>query len=319
MKKENNILKSRMPFVVVLIFDSVKHMIRFIAKRHKLVKEHDFEEPFFIIGSGRSGNTLLRSLLVAGNQVAIPPESYVWPRVYRKYRVLSFLPWDTLCSIVISEFEAYKEFYTWEMNLSAAHKEARELPANKHSLSNIINIIYSQYIKAHGLNNTRWGDKTPINTIFIDKIAHIYPKAKYIHIVRDPRDVVCSYVKASLYNDYFEALSFWKEANRKAEALRKKIPASSFHQIRYEDLVNFPEVELNKICVFLDIQYTPNMLSFWKNKNDLGDVKYNTHHSNIGNPISISSIGKWKNILKYQDIKSIEKKVFRELKQYNYL
>ncbi|WP_274476447.1 sulfotransferase family protein [Mangrovimonas aestuarii] len=318
--KVNNILKARMPFFVVLIFDSLKVILRFIIKRHKISNNDDGSlSPFFIIGSGRSGNTLLRSLLVTGNQVAIPPESYVWPRIYRKYKALSFLPWETLSSMVVSEFEAYKEFYTWEMNLSSAHLESRNLPPTKQSLANVINVIYNTYINSQGTQAKRWGDKTPINTIFIDKIAKIFPKAQYIHIVRDPRDVVCSYVKANLYDDYFEALKFWKEANRKAELLRKQLPEDRFYQIRYEDLVKSPDSELKKICDFLGVDYSPEMLLFWKNKNELGDVKYNQHHDNIGNPISTASVGKWKKILSNDELQYIETNAAEQIQKYSYL
>ncbi|WP_197276025.1 sulfotransferase [Mangrovimonas sp. TPBH4] len=308
-----------MPFLVVLIFDSLKIILRYITRRHKISHSNDSLSPFFIIGSGRSGNTLLRSMLVAGNEVAIPPESYVWPRIYRRYKALSFLPWEILSSMVVSEFEAYKEFYTWEVNLSTAHLESRKLVPAKQSLSNVINVVYNTYINFQGIKAKRWGDKTPINTVFIDKIAKIFPKAQYIHIIRDPRDVVCSYVKANLYEDYLQALNFWKEANRKAEILRRRLPKDRFYQVKYEDLVKSPEVELNKICEFLNISYTNEMLSFWKHKNELGDVKYNIHHANIGNPINTKSIGKWKDLLSSDEIEVIEKNSFNQMMQYNYL
>lgn len=285
MKKHKNILKSKIPFFIVSIIDALRLVVNFLTRRHKLTKRYDFNHPFFIIGSGRSGNTLLRSLLVAGDEVTIPPESYVLPRVYRRYKMLSFLDWDILSSAIIAEFEAYKEFYTWEVNLFQAHQKVRNFGKSEKSLAHILNAVYATYNEKEGSNVKRWGDKTPINTIFIDKISKIFPKAQYIQIIRDPRDVVCSYVKAGLYDNHLEALSFWEQANLKAEALKKNLPSSNFYQIKYEDLVTSPETELPKICTFLNIKYDSNMLSFWKNKDQLGDVKYNKHHSNIGNPI----------------------------------
>ncbi|WP_417237348.1 MULTISPECIES: sulfotransferase family protein [Flavobacteriaceae] len=318
MKKYQNIIKSRTPFFIVSIFDTCNLIIKLLSKRHKLTKEYDFNHPFFIIGSGRSGNTLLRSLLVAGEQVSIPPESYVLPRIYRRYKMLSFLNWDILSSIIISEFEAYKEFYTWEVNLYKAHQKSRNFRKEEKSLAHILNAVYLTYIEAEGLNTKRWGDKTPINTIFIDKIAKIFPKAQYIHIVRDPRDVVCSYVKANLYDNYLEALRFWELANLKAEALKKMIPASNFLQLKYEDLVTNPEQELKRVCFFLNLEYTPKMLLFWQNKDSLGDVKYNEHHNNIGNPINSTSIGKWKGKLTKDEVTLIESKAYSLMKKYNY-
>lgn len=318
MIKNNNILKAKTPFFLVSIYDSLKLAIRILTKRRRVSQKHNFKEPFFIIGSGRSGNTLLRSLLVVGGEVAIPPESYVWPRVYRKFRNLSFLPWETLSSMVISEFEAYKEFYTWEINLCKAHLQARNLPNHSRTLSNIINTIYRAYIDQKELKASRWGDKTPINTIFIDKIVKIFPKAQYIHIVRDPRDVVCSYVKAGLYDNYSDALRFWKLSEEKATWLKNKLPSTQFIEIRYEDLVTNTKIELKRLCDFLHIQYNDDMLNFWKDKNALGDVKYNKHHDNIGNPINTKSIGKWKNTLNDHESRHILKETSSLLRKYNY-
>jgi len=319
MKVKNNILKSKTPFLLVWVYDSLKLMFRFFFKRYPISKPYNFTNPFFIIGSGRSGNTLLRSLLVSGNEVSIPPESYVLPRVYRRYKVLSFLKWDVLSSIVVSEFEAYKEYYTWEANLYKAHQKTRAFNKNEKSLAHILNAIYTSYSEPTGINIKRWGDKTPINTIFIDKIARIFPKAQYIHIIRDPRDVVCSYVKANLYDDYNSALAFWKQANIKAEALKEQLSVSQFIQLRYEDLVTNPEQELKRVCVFLNLEYKPEMLLFWQNKDSLGDVKYNEHHKNIGNPISTSSIGKWRQILTSEESAAIEKSVSDLMFRYQYL
>ncbi len=319
MKKHKNKLKSKIPFFIVSIIDALRLVVNFLTRRYKLTKNYDFNHPFFIIGSGRSGNTLLRSLLVAGDEVTIPPESYVLPRVYRRYKMLSFLDWDILSSAIIAEFEAYKEFYTWEVNLFEAHQKVRNFKKNERSLAHILNAVYGTYNEKEGSNVKRWGDKTPINTIFIDKISKIFPKAQYIQIIRDPRDVVCSYVKAGLYDNHLEALSFWKQANLKAEVLKKNLPASNFYQIKYEDLVTSPETELPKICTFLNIKYDSNMLSFWKNKDQLGDVKYNKHHSNIGNPINSSSIGKWKNVLPDETVSVIMERARPLMKRYNYI
>ena len=290
----DNISKSRAPLWAVNLYDRIQLFLRFISIRKKLTGKHDFPEPFFIIGCGRSGNTLLRSLLVAGKQVSIPPESYVWPKVIRNFSGHSFMPWPQLCAIVIGEFEAYKEYFTWELNLDKAHRMARDLPRNKQTLSHILHCIYTVYSEQKSEGVKRWGDKTPINTIYIDKVYKVFPKAQYIHIVRDPLDVVCSYVKANLYDSHEPAALFWKEATTKARRLGKRLSSNQYLEIQYEDLVREPKQELMRICDFLNIEYSDEQLNFWKHKDNLGDAKYRSHHKNLGNPITPNSIGKWK-------------------------
>jgi len=302
----SNYLKSKTPLFIVKTYDSLYLLFSFFFKRKKKTTLHDFKEPFFIIGSGRSGNTLLRSMLVAGEEVSVPPESYVWPRVIRIFATYSFLPWEKLCSLIIAEFEAYKEFYTWEMNLYKAHKNARELPKDKQTLSYIIREIYKTYQVEKGEENRLWGDKTPINTLFVDNVVKIFPKAKFIHIVREPKDVACSYVKAGLHGKYEEAANFWKLAVTKVLSFRENLPQNQFHQVAYEDLVRTPKEELSSLCDFLNISYSDKMLDFWKNTEKLGDVKFGKHHANLGNTLTTQSIGKWKSQLSNEDVQKID-------------
>lgn len=303
----HNSFKSKVPLFAVQFIDTLQLLKNFFFFRKKLTGEHAFEEPFFIIGCGRSGNTLLRSMLVAGGEVSIPPESYVWPRIIRIYKAYNFLPWEKLCSLIIAEFEAYKEFYTWEVNLYEAHQQARKLKGKEQTLSNIINEVYKTYQLEKIEKVKRWGDKTPINTLYIDKILKVYPKAKFIHIVREPKDVVSSYLKAGLYNDFNEAANFWKLAVEKALSLEEKVSSKQFILVKYEELVEFPEIQLNNICDFLNLKYTHRMLDFWKNTSNLGDVNYGSHHANVKKPISTKSIGKWRENLTQEQSRYIEK------------
>jgi len=311
----NNSFKSKVPLFIVKVLDTIQLLTNFFFNRKKITGKHKYEEPFFIIGCGRSGNTLLRSMLVAGEEVSIPPESYVWPRIIRIFQTYNFLPWEKLCSLIIAEFEAYKEFYTWEVNLYEAHQRARRLRGREQTLSNIINEVYNTYQLEKIGKVKRWGDKTPINTLYIDKILKVYPKAKFIHIVREPKDVVCSYLKAGLYKDFHEAVNFWKLAVGKALSLEKKVSSKQFIQVKYEELVTSPEIQLNNICVFLDLEYTSTMLDFWKKTSDLGDVNYGSHHANVKKPISTKSIGKWRNVLTENEVLLIEKKTLKIYKQ----
>ncbi|MEQ5791021.1 sulfotransferase [Muricauda sp. NFXS6] len=314
----NNIKKSKVSLLLVWLYETVVVLISFFSVRKKITTRHQFKEPFFIIGCGRSGNTLLRSMLVTGKEVVIPPESYVWPRLIRRFWPMSFLRWEILCSWVIGEFEAHK-FDTWEVNLYKAHEKARGLPKNRRTLSNILHVIYSTYAEEKNQKDIRWGDKTPINTIYIDKLYKIFPNAQFIHIVRDPRDVVCSYVKAGLYDNIWDALDFWIESNKKAVKLETLLGKDQYFQVKYEKLVEFPEDELKKICTFLNINYSTKLLDFWKYSDNLGDVKRRKHHVNIGNPLNTDSIGKWKTVLNQEEKEIIETKAASEMRLFGYL
>jgi hypothetical protein len=210
-----------------------------------------------------------------------------------------------LASIVISEFEAYRAFNTWEINLFEAHQSARKLSKKKQTLSNILHQIYSRYTLEKGFKGSRWGDKTPINTLYADKILKVFPKAQFIYLERDPRDVVCSYVKAGLYEEYESPARFWKACKEMSIRLQKKLPQDQFLTVKYEAMVSAPEEEVQKICSYLGMQYAPDLLNYWQRTEQLGDVNFRAHHENIKSPISTDSIGKWKGQLSQEDLKKI--------------
>ena len=249
---------------------------------------------------------------MAGGDVVIPPESYVWPRVIRKFLAYKHLPWEEICSIVISEFEAHQDFHMWECNIAKAHEFARKTPPEQRCLPALFEAVYKAYALEIDREGKRWGDKTPINTIYADKIYRVYPKALYIHIIRDPRDVANSYVKAARKNRFMElttvekAASFWKASVGTVEKLKKRNKSIKIIEIKYEDLVSEPVRMLQDVSAFLNIPFKQEMLDFWKRTSELGDVKYYEHHANLSSPLNTGSIGKWKEELSERDCRQIK-------------
>ena len=298
--------KHKVPLPIVKAGEYSASFGRMVTQKYPLAGESLSCEPFFIVGCGRSGNTLLRSMLCAGGDVVIPPESYVFPRIIRRFTGYNYLPWDMLASMVVSEFEAYKEFNTWGVNLYEAHQGARALTGKKRTLANIIDIIYQNYADELGKTNLRWGDKTPINTLYIDKIAKTFPTAKFIHILRDPRATTASYLKAGLLNSIEDATNFWVESNLKVEELRRH-ERDKICTINYECLVREPEKILKSVCSHINLSYDNEMLDFWKTSNSLGDIGMRKHHKNTMTPLSKKSVEKWKEELTSSQLKKIKK------------
>jgi protein-tyrosine sulfotransferase len=251
-------------------------------------------QPLFILGSGRSGNTLLRSILTAGDDIAIPPESYVLPKVIRNYKVYSFLPWPQVCSLVVGEFQSYKEFYTWKTDLAPALTLACQLPVEQRTLANIIDLIYQEYAMQNGFSCDFWGDKTPINSLYALNLVQVFPEAKYIHLIRDPRAVAVSYRNAGLYDDVFSGVKFWVAANRTIERLHGKV---DMYKVSYEEIVARPDESLMTICEHVGLPFKEEMLVFYTKSNRLGDTAVHDHHRNTSRPISQDSIDKWVNEL----------------------
>ncbi|WP_197046710.1 sulfotransferase family protein [Oceanobacillus salinisoli] len=318
MKARYQLNTSKIPNYIYKLYDSYNLLKNFVFKRYPIKNSNSKIscDPFFIIGSGRSGNTLLRAILTSHSDISIPPESYVLGSMVRKYQSLNFLNWEELVKVIIGELEAHPQFSTWEISLDPIYKRLLSLDSNKRTLANIIDLIYCFYSEQKFPGFKIWGDKTPLNTLNLKWIDKVFSKAKYIHIIRDGRDVVCSYKKANLYN-IEEASCRWNKSIELSRSFGKSKSPDRYMEVRYEDLVRNPENEIKSICEFLQIEYNVNMLNFQRNFNKLGDTKL-PHHGNLKNKINVTSIGKWKGQLNEEERVNIENMLHKNLKLLGY-
>ena len=272
--------------------------------------------PFFIIGSGRSGNTLLRSILSGSSDISIPPESYRIPFAIKKFHILNNRDWNEVVREVLREFEDCKEFYTWGIDIKDVQKRLENIEVSKRTLSNIFDELFCTYAEKHSPKSKIWGDKTPMNTLYLDWLGPVFPHSKFIHIIRDGRDVASSYLKMERYDTILEAANRWINSVELAQSFGSKIK-ESYMEIRYEDLVTNTESEIQRVCDFLDINYDSKILDHTKQVEKLGDTD-KSHHSNLSKPISSDSIGKWKNNLSKSDQESITKLLHKHLDRLGY-
>lgn len=288
----------------------------FTIKKYPLIKKHQKIRPFFIIGCGRSGNTLLRAILCSNSKVSIPPESYVLGKVYNKFRMFNILAWPELVKIIVAEFESHENFSDWKINLQPVYQKLIHIEENDQSLAKIIDVIFRHYSDEKFPGYAIWGDKTPQNNLWIDKIHKIFPEAKYINIIRDGRDVSCSFLRSGHYTDIDTICRYWNMNILLTEKFEKK--TKRLLKIRYEDLVSKPEKEIRIICKFLNIRFEKKMIKPNLLFNKLGDVPVHKHHHNIIKPINTNSIGKWRKNFSKKQQKIVNKILQKNLKKLDY-
>ena len=250
------------------------------------------QKPLFIIGSGRSGNTLLRALLVAHGEYAIPPESYVLGTAIREYYTFSFLPWTILARLVLSRFESHPQFTNWGVDLQPLYSRLVALPPEERNLAYLLDGLYRFYAEEKQPSATRWGDKTPLNVYFLPETKLVFPGAQYINLVRDGRDVVASYLDSGLYQDLEAAAHRWLRSVNSARRFRSQTGPRQYLEVRYESLVTQTEAALQQVCQFLEISYRQEMLRYHEKTALLGDAHL-PQYANLANPINARSISKW--------------------------
>tara|TARA_B100001741_G_C16539517_1_gene593614 strand:- start:220 stop:1155 length:936 start_codon:yes stop_codon:yes gene_type:complete len=306
------------PLYIHKIYNRLKSFQNPFSNRYQVINDESNLSciPFFIIGSGRSGNTLLRSILSGNSDISIPPESYRIPFAIKKFHIFNNRDWEDIVSQVLKEFEDCKEFYTWEIDITDAQKRLENIADSKRTLSNIFDELFCTYTEKHSPGSKIWGDKTPMNTLYLDWIGTVFPRSKFIHIIRDGRDVASSYLKMERYDTILEAANRWINSIESAQSFGSKIK-ENYIEIRYEELVTKPEEVIKDTCDFLDIDYDSKMLDHTKQVKKLGDTD-KEHHSNLSKPISSDSVGKWRNNLSESDQESITKLLHKHLQRLGY-
>ncbi len=252
--------------------------------------------PMFIISAGRSGTTLLRSMLVAGGKIGIPPETQVIQLAVRRFSNLQYLGWADLSRLIVALFESHELFELWEANLYPVYQKVADLPENERSVARIVDEVFKCYLAQQFPEATVWGDQSPIHTFYWPWLLAAFPKGKYLHLLRDGRDAIASLIERGKHLErgmtMEEATKRWVTSVRYARELQSRVSPDMFLEARYEDLVTEPAVTLERISKFIGIEYSEKMLDFWKLPTTI-EHRTQVYHRNLGKPVSTSSIGRW--------------------------
>lgn len=296
------------------------------------------ESPIFIVGPGRSGTTLVRSLLSAHSQISITPE-------------MQFMQWVDGREDVRKapkDFSAFwKEYTSWVRfrDLNVAPDRCLEL-IDRHGARNFQNIfkaVLTAYTEQTG--TVRVGEKSPSHVRYIETLLEWFPKARIIIMLRDPRAVVSSqlgtpYVQERITQNSLRRGYFVK--SRMREIVRYSddwsmifeyiVPLwesdSRVQVLSYEELAHNPEKEVRSLCDFLGETYEEVMLEgrnkesvpmpAGKTPNQQLEQWRRKHHEKSLSPISTKSLDKWKRKLSPIEISIIESRCIGGMQKYGY-
>jgi len=285
------------------------------CKPYPLHRNEDIA-PFFIIGAGRSGTTLLRRILVASEQVHIPPETYVLSQVIEYYRRNAYQDWQDLVRDCMALFEMHPEFDTFQISLRPLLPKLRVLPEHERSLARMLDMFYCFHAEQTGVDCQRWGDKTPINTFILDELYAVFPQAKFIHLLRDGVDVAHSCVQRGLVSDIRDAALRWKYALKAVESFQEK-HVEACVEVRYEALASQPDDIVHSLCDWLQIDYKPSMIDESGHAVALGDMDY-THYKSSLERVSSKHIGQGRKALALQDQHELQVLIGKDLQRLGY-
>ena len=133
------------------------------------------------------------------------------------------------------------------------------------TLGGFIRSLIDGYLKQRG--REIYVEDNTFNLLFARELLELLPEAKFIHMVREPKDVIASLSKQRWApNDKIKAAKWYKEVISRIEDLKKELPQKSFIVIDLYDLVSDTERILTEICEFLGIPFSDRMLDVVLNK-----------------------------------------------------
>lgn len=289
----NRFIQSSFGVNFIILYHKLIHPVSFFKRKIPIAKNN--YQPFFIVGSGRSGNTLLRAILSVHDKIVIPPEFYKMQQVIKTLFKYQHKDWNFLVEKSVDAIYSSNDIDTWELSREILTKQLLSVKENNQSLEEVIHQLYTSYGVSKGKKDIIWGDKSPINTYNLFWISKVFPKAKYIHLVRDGRDVSLSYFKSGIYDTIKEAAKRWVRSIQQVYHFKRKINSENFLEIKYETMVEDPEKVIRMVCRFLSISYADDLIRDYKKQSmKMGDTEKYAHHQNIKKNISTKSIGKWK-------------------------
>ena len=248
--------------------------------------------PFCIVGSARCGTTLLRAMLEAHPDVHIPPGNVMLRAVIRDYRWYSHLPWSPLLRLLLTQMAFHPSWEAFDLPLHPVFRELVNRPAKARNLAAVINAVYCAHLARHKPAAVRWGDKSPFGVLGVRAFRAVFPDVRVVHIVRDGRDVVRSFVDA-FGSDIRDAARTWLRAVRTAHAFGARYP-TQYLEVRYEDLVRHPPATLEVVARFLDLRFDERMLRHHELGLRLGDVDRTSYMQGVWKPVYQTSIGRWR-------------------------
>lgn len=266
---------------------------------------NQLQNPLFIVGNPRSGTSLLRLILTSNSQVLIPPECgfMIWLREKYRYWGIDNIGNSEEIDGFINDLFERKKFDTWKLDrLEIKEKIIAKRPA---SYADLCAVIYAAFASNIKKEYKIWGDKNNYYLNHLDELQDLYRGARFLHIVRDGRDVACSYrevMAAKIDSPYAPKLEteiqdiaiVWSNNVNKINSFMSMLATDKSKVIKYENLAAFPKDTISSICEWLGVPFEGNMLTYYQQniENKLEPESTLMWKKRTLEPISTSTVGR---------------------------
>jgi sulfotransferase family protein len=212
----------------------------------------------FVVGVNRSGTTLLRMMLDAHPELTIPPETHFVPELIEAAEGPSPTPESLLATI--TRQREWGDFGLSEEELLDRFRAIEPLNAG-----DALREFYSAY--AERVGKPRWGEKTPIYVKSMRRIERALPEARFVHVIRDGRDVALSIRDRAVKEHPIDRIAErWVRRITRAREQAKRL--EHYEEIRYEALVLDTRATLERVCEVFELPWDDALLDYHERSAD---------------------------------------------------
>jgi hypothetical protein len=261
---------------------------------------------FFIVGCGRSGTSLLRSILDTHPRIALPNETNFFTGISRGKFGVGEMSLQQKIKVVLDKW------WITDLNVSSSDL-TRLMEGRKPSWRNLFIALLAAVPSKAGVE--LFGEKTIKHVDYVHDLSSQFPGCRIIQVLRDPRGAFASFRAAKVGSNQVGAfVQDWLDAAKVDRELQK---SEHYLRVRFEDLVGDPENTAQTICNFLGIAYDPAMLEFHARER-VGFSPEQVHHENTRKPVFTSSVEKWKRELSANQIGLVEACLKEDMQRLGY-
>lgn len=237
-----------------------------------------------MIGTQRSGSNLLRLLLNQYPSITAPHPPHILQRFYPLLNVYGDLSMQANMRLLTNDvcLLVEKNPVPWKGIVLDRDKIVSRCKSN--NLVQIFKEIYDEM--ARTTHATMWVCKSMANVKYAGQLEEQGLNPLYIYLVRDGRDVACSFKKAIVGEKHiYNIAKQWVDDQLECLNLRERIPQDRFFQIGYESLINNPEMEMVRLSKFLNVSFDPEIFNFYTSEESKNTSTAGKMWENVAKPI----------------------------------
>jgi hypothetical protein len=282
-----------------------------------------------LLSSPRAGSHLLERLLLEHFGVAFPLlthlvslfDNFKWlwgdlSRPSNRHRLLKAMYQYETLRIKIYSLTGIDYDAALKSSLLCTHPFSKDIVAKSSDFSSLVSQAHQKFAMIH--NGIRWGYNAGFYSCpDMESMPDVFEETKIIHVVRDGRDVALSWTgvyygpyniaeSARIWSGHVKGYSLWGAKN-----------SDRYHQVRYEDILDDPSSELNKIEDFLGISSLPNKIDTSNSPLVKASASQGTHKL-VGMPVQKNNKEKWKKKFSTREITLFDILAGDTLKQFGY-